>query len=161
MSLDNILESGDSKPQNPIIANVLYKSKVLENWGRGISLMVNECRRVGLPDPEFHTDGGFVSVVFRYQNKTVGQATDQVTDQVTDQATDQVYSLIKAINTKTLSVKDIMTDLGLRHRPTFRTNYLHPALDTGCIVALFPDQPNHPKQKYHLTEKGLALLNKK
>ena len=31
------MEEHDSKPQNPIIANVLYKSKILESWGRGIS----------------------------------------------------------------------------------------------------------------------------
>lgn len=46
----------DSKPQNPIIANVLYKSKILESWGRGIGTMVDECKRVGLPAPEFNTD---------------------------------------------------------------------------------------------------------
>ena len=66
MSVERILNTHDSQPQNPIIANVLYKSKVLENWGRGISLMVEECRRVGIQDPEFHTDGGFVWVVFHY-----------------------------------------------------------------------------------------------
>ena len=41
--------------------------------GRGIALMVNECRRVGIPDPEFHTDGNAVWVVFHYTRTTVGQ----------------------------------------------------------------------------------------
>jgi ATP-dependent DNA helicase RecG len=53
---------------------VLYKSKVLESWGRGIGLMVDECRRVGIPEPEFHADGGFVNVIFHYKNNTVGQS---------------------------------------------------------------------------------------
>ena len=48
--------------------------------------------------------------------------------------------------------------LELNHRPTFRTNYLHPALNEGYIVPLYPEQPSHPKQKYRLTEKGLELL---
>ena len=43
------MQEHDSKPQNPIIANVLYKSKILESWGRGIGTMVDECKRVGLP----------------------------------------------------------------------------------------------------------------
>lgn len=51
MTLERLLGPHDSEPQNPIIANVLYKSKVLESWGRGIGLMINECRRVGLPSP--------------------------------------------------------------------------------------------------------------
>ncbi|MDO5650345.1 MAG: ATP-binding protein, partial [Gallicola sp.] len=52
MTIERLLSTHDSEPQNPIIANVLYKSKVLESWGRGIGLMVNECQRVGLPAPE-------------------------------------------------------------------------------------------------------------
>ena len=43
----DLMEEHESKPQNPIIANVLYKSKILESWGRGISTMICECKRVG------------------------------------------------------------------------------------------------------------------
>ena len=65
------MQEHDSKPQNPIIANVLYKSKILESWGRGIGTMVDECKRVGLPAPEFNTDGNFVWVVFKYNRNNV------------------------------------------------------------------------------------------
>lgn len=77
---------------------------------------------------------------------------------VTDQVTDQVKALLKAIDNQRLSVKEIMDKLSLSHRPTFRANYLNPALEKGYIVLTYPDQPNHPKQKYYLTEKGKALL---
>ena len=33
--------------------------------------MVDECKRVGLPVPEFKTDGNFVTVVFRYNRDGV------------------------------------------------------------------------------------------
>ena len=79
LPLAELLREHRSKPRNPIIANVLYKSDILENWGRGISLMVNECRRVGIPDPEFHSDGEFVWVVFRYIRHMAGQASDNPT----------------------------------------------------------------------------------
>lgn len=48
------------------------ESEVLESWGRGIGLIISECRRVGIPDPEFHTDGNSVWVIFRYTRRTVG-----------------------------------------------------------------------------------------
>lgn len=48
------------------------ESEVLESWGRGIGLMISECRRVGIPDPKFHTDGNSVWGIFRYTRKTVG-----------------------------------------------------------------------------------------
>lgn len=73
MTLEKLLGGHNSEPQNLIIANVLYKSEVLESWGRGISLMISECHRVGIPDPEFHTDGNSVWVVFHYSRKTIGQ----------------------------------------------------------------------------------------
>lgn len=52
----------------------------------------------------------------------------------------------------------MMNLLGLNHRPSFRTTYLHPALEGGYIVQIYPEQPSSPKQKYRLTEKGKALL---
>lgn len=73
ITIDKLLSGHNSEPQNLIIANVLHKSEVLESWGRGIGLMINECRRVGIPDPEFHTDGSAVWVVFHYTRSTVGQ----------------------------------------------------------------------------------------
>ena len=80
-----LMQEHDSKPQNPIITNVLYKSKILESWGRRIGTMVDECKRVGLPAPEFNTDGNFVWVVFKYNRSSVvntQQATQQATQQV-------------------------------------------------------------------------------
>lgn len=51
-----------------------------------------------------------------------------------------------------MALKDIMAKMGIKHRPTFRENYLNPALEEGAIERLYPDQPKHPKQKYRLTE---------
>ena len=72
MTMEKLLSGHNSEPQNLIIANVLYKSEVLESWGRGIGLIISECQRVGIPDPEFHTDGNSVWVIFRYVRKAVG-----------------------------------------------------------------------------------------
>ena len=51
-----------------------------------------------------------------------------------------------------MAINDIMAKMGIKHRPTFRENYLNPALVEGAIERLYPDQPKHPKQKYRLTE---------
>ena len=49
--------------------------------------------------------------------------------------------------------------MGMKHRPTFMDNYLNPAIKDGFVRLLFPDKPKHPRQKYLLTVKGLALYN--
>jgi hypothetical protein len=41
-----------------------------------------------------------------------------------------------------------MERVGLSHRPTFRDNYLLPALKDGLIEMTIPDKPNSSKQKY-------------
>lgn len=77
--MEKLLGGHKSEPQNLIIANVLYKSEILESWGRGIKLMIDECRRVNLPAPEFHSDGSTVWVIFRYKgNKAVPTSTRQL-----------------------------------------------------------------------------------
>ena len=80
------------------------------------------------------------------------------TDQVADQLTDQVKSLLKVLKKSPLSAIDCMARLKLSHRPTFRTNYLHPALEQALIERPIPDKPNSRRQKYQLTEKGRTLL---
>ena len=80
------------------------------------------------------------------------------TDQVSDQLTDQVKSLLKVLKTKPHSAVECMTRLKLSHRPTFRANYLHPALEQGLIERTIPEKPNSRLQKYRLTAKGRQIL---
>lgn len=147
--MERLLGLHDSQPHNPIIANVLYKSTILESWGRGIKLMVDECRRVGIPDPEFHCDGGFVWVVFHYTRYVAGQDRPSTT---------QVANLIAAIGDGVYSVSEMMEKLQLNNRRYFTKEYLKIAVMEGVVEPLYPDKPKHPKQKYRLTEKGKALL---
>jgi Fic family protein len=82
------------------------------------------------------------------------------TDQVTDYVTDQVALLIKAIGNNTLRSSDLIKALGLSHRPTFRVNYLNPAINGGWIERSQPDSPRSPTQRYRLTEKGRRWLQR-
>ena len=70
-----------------------------------------------------------------------------------------IVKLLMAIDTQEMSVKQMMEAVALKHRPTFLENYLNPAINEGYIRMLYPDSPRHPRQKYLLTVKGLALYN--
>jgi len=67
---------------------------------------------------------------------------------LTEQVADQVLKLLDAIGQDTLSGKALMEKIGLKHRPTFRKNYLLPAIEQGYIEMTIPDKPNSSKQKY-------------
>ena len=70
------------------------------------------------------------------------------TDQVTDQETDQVKKLMHVIGDEVLSAAELMNRLGIKHKPTFRDNYLKPAMEKRIIEMTVKDKPNSSKQKY-------------
>lgn len=55
-TIEKLFVKHPSKPFNPDIANVLFRSGYIEAWGRGIRKMINECVRAGLPEPKFFYD---------------------------------------------------------------------------------------------------------
>jgi Fic family protein len=77
------------------------------------------------------------------------------TEQVGVQLTDQVKKLLTALGTEELPAKELMNRVGLRHRPTFRENYLLPALTLRLIEMTVPDKPNSSRQKYRKRRKRL------
>ena len=86
---------------------------------------------------------------------------DKLTGQVPDKfSTDnpRILQLIKALGNNELTVKEMLSQVGLKHRETFLANYLNPAIKEGFVRLLYPDSPRHPRQKYLLTVKGLAAF---
>ena len=87
-----------------------------------------------------------------------GEASDRPSDQATDQATDQVKAVANAVKDGPKSRAEIMKSIGLRHIPTFRKNYLHPALEAGYVERTMPDNLTDSRQQYRLTDKGRKIL---
>ena len=59
-----------------------------------------------------------------------------------------VQKLLDVLGEEELSAAQIMERLDLSHRPTFRKNYLNPALAQGVIEMTVPDKPNSRNQMY-------------
>ena len=70
------------------------------------------------------------------------------TEQVREQVTEQVERLLAALGQETLSAKELLNRLGLKHRQSFSSLYLQPALSLGLVEMTIPDKPNSSKQKY-------------
>lgn len=68
-----------------------------------------------------------------------------------------IISLIKLLYDNQMSVKEMMEDLNLKGRDNFLNLYLSPAIKEGYVCLLYSDKPRHPRQKYLLTSKGIAL----
>lgn len=119
-------------------------STPLTNFFR--SLILNEPHE--FKNRELHIKTGQVAgqVVWKMQSITALQA-------------EKFIKIIKSIANKSCSVKQIMEAMELSGRDNFLKNYLNPAINAGIVTLLYPDKPNHPRQKYLLTPKGLGLYN--
>ena len=79
------------------------------------------------------------------------------TDQAGDRVTDRVTTLITALQAGSKSTAALMAELGLSHRPTFRNNYIHPAISAGLVEMTWPESPSARNQKYRLTARGREI----
>ena len=52
----------------------------LESWGTGMIHMIEVCKAVGLPEPEYGTDGGFVWITFMRPNSVTNSVTNPDTN---------------------------------------------------------------------------------
>ena len=92
----------------------------------------------------------FVEFLLQVIMDTLQNTTVVGNDDVEEQRDLLVDKLREAIGYDVLSASEIMKRLGLSHRPTFRQNYLNPALSNGIVEMTIPDKPNSRNQKYRL-----------
>jgi ATP-dependent DNA helicase RecG len=169
------MRQGVSRIRNHIIARVFRELDLIEQWGSGVSRMFKEAEALGLPDPEIievgmrmrfivHLAESIVLPTEGYSDKIkagVQLPTQSPTRSPTRspiQSYDQVQRLLLALKDGDKSPADLRSILNIKHRPTFRDNYLHPALDAELIEMTIPEKPTSNKQKYRLTAKGKAFL---
>ena len=86
------------------------------------------------------------------------KASTQSATQSATQLSDPVERLLMILKLGEQSSGELRELLQIKHRPTFRKNYLHPAMESGLIEYTIPLKPNSRLQKYRLTVKGRAFL---
>ncbi|MER9225801.1 putative DNA binding domain-containing protein [Mesorhizobium sp. M0664] len=95
-----------------------------------------------------------------------------VTDQVADSA-DGSKRVLRAVDTLSEAQRvllaacdtprrlaELMELLGVTHRANFTRLHLKPLLDGGLLQPQYPDNPNHPRQRYSITEVGAKIVAK-
>lgn len=138
--------TGRSEIRNRILAPIFKDLKLIEAWGTGIQKMRLETEKY----PEIELSINEVGNAFQIQfmNTAYKEA------QSPTQSNNPVIRLLMALSDGELSSGVLREKMGLKHRQTFRENYLHPALNRVYIELTIPEKPNSRLQKYRLTEKG-------
>jgi len=143
------MRMGVSKIRNHVIARVFRKLNLIEQWGSGVRRIYSEALALGLPEPQFLEVGMRLRVVVRFVELVA-------TTQVTEQVTEQVERFLACLRDGPLSVREALQQLQLKHRPTFLSSYLQPALASGLVEMTQPDSPSSPTQKYRLAKRRSA-----
>ena len=86
----------------------------------------------------------------------MAQATAPVIPEVSDLVSDPVVQLLRALLGGPLPTSALLANLSLKHRHSFRTRYLRPAMEEGWIEPTLPDKLNSRLQRYRLTAAGRA-----
>ena len=100
----NIKQSHDSFPYNHTIAQVLFLSTYLENWGTGVNRMVDLCRKQGLPEPEYQSDGYTVKIIFWKSAKKVDSKNGTVNGTVSGTVNGKNAPVNVGVNTEDVGV---------------------------------------------------------
>lgn len=158
LSLDDIRQ-GKTNRRNPTLAEHAFRLLPYRGMGSGIPRVLREW-----PQIELISEGRgnqFTARVTRPRPQweaTAEQKEERIEARVTDPVTDPVRRLLATLAKGPLSPSEIQRQLSLRHRPTFKANYLRPALDQGWIEPTLPDKPNSRLQQYRLSAKSQRLL---
>jgi len=69
-TVENLKRPHNSIRRNKKIADVFHHAGYIESWGKGIDLILDECRENGNPEPEFNVRHGGLDVIFT-PNRTI------------------------------------------------------------------------------------------
>lgn len=152
---DNIRHTHFSR--NPKIAQYLKAYKYVKEFGEGIDRICSELEIKGCAIPSFHVDAFILKATLMAEWTSEKEFDRSSTVQVPSNyrpSSVQVEKLVQLMHDEYLNVSKMMELCGIKHRMTFRDNYINPALSDGSLERKYPDQPNHPKQMYRLTEQA-------
>ena len=143
------------------VADVLFKTTFLENWGSGVGRIMDACCEANLPEPEYNQDASFVWVTFKrniIQPYNPTTPTTPTTSKREVAKAKRLKALLSAIGANGSNLKALMESMQRKDRKGFVSTYIAPNIDAGYIAMLYPEAPNHPMQSYYLTKKGRELL---
>jgi predicted HTH transcriptional regulator len=148
------IRRGNSIIRNPILVSYVAKGLLpYHGLGSGIKRALEQWPQIDFTDDR---DGCLFTATVRRVAKVEVQR--QPPTQSPTQSGDPVERLIQVLSGGEFSTAELREALGIKHRHTFRHNYLHPALKRGLIEHTIPDKPNSRFQKYRLTPAGRTLL---
>jgi ATP-dependent DNA helicase RecG len=150
-SADKLFMKHASKPYNPKLANVFFKSGMIEAWGRGFEKIKEACGLYDGPLPEYEINESGIMVLCRACARYLGLLRNdgQNHDQNHDQNGHDMVMMILDFCKEPKSLPEIMDKFGFESRTSFRRKYLNVLIADKRLKMTLPDKPKSRNQKYY------------
>ena len=152
-SAEKLFQKHSSKPYNPKLANIFFKSGMIEAWGRGFDKIREACEKydVLLPEYEINEEGIMVccKACDKYLNLLYQKSQPVQNEQVCEQDDEQdlIADIIRFCVTPKSS-NEIIVQFDMPNRSYFKRHFLDKMLKTGMLKMTIPEKPSSKKQKY-------------
>ena len=162
---------GDARPENfphvnayrnPVVAEALKVLKYVNMFNRGISRVQTLLKKNDSLPARFLVDKitVFEAIITDANVANCSPSIEELIHELSEELSEIVKSLI--INIKDAEKSRLELQLSENcpeiSKQQFLLGYIQPAIALGLVELTYPDKPNHPKQKYRLTDLGKAVL---
>mgnify|MGYP002731379900 FL=1 len=150
-STDKLFMKHSSKPYNPKLANIFFKSGMIEAWGRGFEKIREACVLYDGPLPEYEINEAGIMVLCKACDKYLGllRTDGQHPDHYPNQNGQDLNKMIMDFCKEPKSVQEIMDYFGFKSRTSFRRKYLTPMIEDGSLNMTLPEKASSKNQKYY------------
>ena len=141
-TVETLMQTHRSVPFNPSIANAFYRAGYIEAWGRGIQKIIEACRLLGTPDPEYSVLGDDLTVKFTARQDTTSKnvvSPNRQTGGINGGMAAMLLELLKA--KPNLTQKELAENLTVSLRTLQRT--IKEMKDAGIIVRIGGNKSGH------------------
>ena len=150
-STEKLFMKHSSKPYNPKLANVFFKSGMIEAWGRGFDKIKEACEWYAGSLPEYTITKSGVMVLCKACDKYLELLRNDVQHHVQNEhdVEQDVRNAIIEYCKKPRTSKEIIEHFGFGNRLYLKRHYLDKMLADGQVKMTIPEKPTSKMQKYY------------
>jgi len=145
-----LFQPHESRPWNPIIANVFYRAGIIEKWGTGTLNIIQWCKENRNPPPEWNIRSESVVLTFKPSPEKTAQQPELRPESQPELLRNRVTKLLER---GPLSKSEISRQLGQKQISGQLKKVLRELIGAGNLSYTLPDKPNSRFQKYKLKTK--------
>ena len=155
------MEDRQSDARNRLIAPVFKLLGIIDQWGNGLKLIADELK--AYPEIEFRWKEVGLSFQVQFIKRNLKkeiesrQELGQELGQERKEKTMFTFILVH-LQQESLSRSELANALGLKTVSGHLNRTITKLQEHGLIEFTIPDKPNHPDQKFRITERGIVFI---